>query len=235
MRALILAGGRGTRLRPYTTSFPKPLMPVGDLPVVEILMRRLQVHGITDVTLLTGHLAYMIEGYFGDGAGRGMQISYQREETPLGTAGPLARMRGRTDGDFLVMNGDLLTDVDFSALVDHHRAARADMTIAMRTHKERLELGVLSIDEAGHVTGYEEKPTLELPISMGLYVISPGILNLVPDGHYDMPQLVIDALASRRRVTAYGHRGFWLDIGRIDDYARANEEFSANPKRFLSR
>jgi NDP-mannose synthase len=235
VRAVILAGGRGTRLRPFTTSFPKPLMPVGDLPVLEILMRRLQVHGITDVTLLTGHLAYMIEGYFGDGADRGMRISYVREETPLGTAGPLAQMRGRLDDDFLVMNGDLLTDVDFSAMVDHHHVAGADMTVGMRTHQERLELGVLSIDETGHVTGYQEKPTLELPISMGLYIISPGLLDLIPDGRYDMPQLVIDALAAGRRVTAYGHGGFWLDIGRVEDYARANEEFSANPEAFLSR
>lgn len=235
MQAVILAGGRGTRLRPFTTSFPKPLMPVGDLPVVEILMRRLQIHGITDVTLLTGHLAYMIEGYFGDGADRGMRISYVREETPLGTAGPLAQMRGRLEDDFLVMNGDLLTDVNFSAMVEHHRAAGADMTVGMRTHTERLELGVLSIDGTGHVTGYQEKPTLEFPISMGLYVISPSLLDLIPDDRYDMPQLVIDALAAHRSVTAYGHGGFWLDIGRVDDYARANEEFGANPKAFLSR
>ena len=231
---MILAGGRGTRLQPFTTSVPKPLMPIGDLPVVEILMRRLQADGVTEVTLLTGHLAHLIEGYFGDGTDRGMRISYLREATPLGTAGPLAQLRGHLDDDFLVMNGDLLTNVDFRAMVDHHHAAAADMTVGTHIQEERLELGVLSIDDAGQVTGYDEKPTLQLSVSMGLYVLAPSVLDLVPEGRYDMPQLVNDALGSGRRVTAFRHPGFWLDIGRVEDYARANEEFNADPSAFLS-
>ena len=233
MRAVILAGGLGTRLRPFTTSFPKPLMPLGEHPVLEILLRRLKVHGVEEVTLLTGHLAYLIESYFADGSGLGMAIDYVREDEPLGTAGPMRQLRGRITEDFLVMNGDLLTDVDFGALMRWHEQTGASATVSMYRREERLELGVLKVDAAGNVTGYDEKPTLSLDISMGLYALSPDVLERIPAGRYDMPQLIVDLLSDGRRVVGWPHSGLWFDIGRADDYASANEAFTRDPGAFL--
>jgi NDP-mannose synthase len=233
MKAVILAGGRGTRLRPYTTSFPKPLMPIGEHPVLEILLRQLKRHGVTEVTVLTGHLAYLIEAYFGDGAELGLKLEFIREDAPLGTAGPLRALRSAIAGDFMVMNGDLLTDVDFGALVDQHRASGADVTISTCRRPERLELGVLTIADGGRVTGYDEKPTLELDVSMGLYAMSANVLDRIPEGHYDMPDLIRDLIADGRQVSSRRHDGFWLDIGRPDDFARANDAFAERPGDFL--
>jgi NDP-sugar pyrophosphorylase family protein len=233
MKAVILAGGRGTRLRPYTTSFPKPLMPIGEYPVLEILLRQLKRHGVTNATVLTGHLAYLIEAYFGDGSALGLGLDFIHEDEPLGTAGPLRALRNGIAGDFMVMNGDLLTDVDFKALMDQHHASGADVTISTCRRPERLELGVLTIGEGGRVTGYDEKPTLELDVSMGLYAMSASVLDRIPDGHYDMPDLIRDLIADGRTVGSRRHDGFWLDIGRPDDFARANDAFAERPGDFL--
>lgn len=233
MRAVVLAGGKGTRLRPFTTSFPKPLMPVGDLPILEILLRQLRAHGVTEVVLLTGHLAYLIEGYFADGAALGLRIDYIRESEPLGTAGPLRQLAGKLDDDFYVMNGDLLTDLDFTALMGRHRAAGATVTVCTYARTEKIELGVLRIDGDGDVVGYDEKPTLQLDVSMGVYAMSPAVLERVPPGYYDMPQLILDLLAAGERVRGHPHQGLWLDIGRPDDYGRANQLFAENPAALL--
>lgn len=233
MRALILAGGRGTRLRPFTTSFPKPLMPVGDIPILEILLRQLKAHGVTEVTLLTGHLAYLLEGYFTDGSALSMHIGYVREEQPLGTAGPLRQLAGTIADDFFFMNGDLLTDVDFTDLMRRHREAGALVTVSTYRRDERIELGVVKVDESGDIIGYDEKPTLHLDVSMGLYAMSPAVLERIPSGSNDMPQLILDLLARGQRVASWPHPGFWLDIGRADDYTKANEMFSKNPRAFL--
>jgi len=235
VRAVVLAGGRGTRLRPFTVSFPKPLMPVGDIPILEILLRQLHAHGVTDVTLLTGHLAYLLEGYFGDGDRLGLKIEYVREEQPLGTAGPLRQLAGQLTEDFFVMNGALLTDLDFAALMRHHRDGNDMVTVSTFTRQEKIELGVLKIDDGGLVVGYDEKPTLHLDVSMGAYAMSPAALEMIPARAYDMPELVLDLLAAHRRVGARRHDGFWLDIGRPDDYAKANEIFAENPAAFLPR
>lgn len=234
MRAVILAGGKGTRLRPFTTSFPKPLMPVGDIPILEVLLRQLHAHGVTEATLLTGHLAYLLEGYFSDGSALGMSIDYVREEAPRGTAGPLRQLAGKLDDDFFVMNGDLLTDLDFTDLLACHRSSGAAITVSTYRREEKIDLGVLKIDEeSGDVVGYDEKPTLHLDISMGVYAMSPSVLARVPDSYYDMPTLILDLLADGHRVNSRPHDGFWLDIGRVDDYARANEMFAENPAVFL--
>jgi NDP-sugar pyrophosphorylase family protein len=229
MRAVVLAGGKGTRLRPFTTSFPKPLMPVGDVPILEILLRQLRAHGVTEVTLLTGHLAYLIEGYFADGSGLGLHVDYVREEQPLGTAGPLRQLAGKLDDDFFVMNGDLLTDLDFSQLMERHRGSGAQVTVSAFARAEKIELGVLRVDPGGDVVGYDEKPTLQLDVSMGVYAMSPGVLERIPEAYYDMPTLILDLLAASQRVSGYRHGGLWLDIGRPDDYARANTLFAENP------
>ena len=233
MRAVILAGGKGTRLRPFTTSFPKPLMPVGDIPILEILLRQLRAHGVTEATLLTGHLAYLLEGYFSDGSTLGMRIDYLREEAPRGTAGPLRQLAGKLDDDFFVMNGDLLTDLDFTDLMTRHRAGGAPITVSTFCRQEKIDLGVLKIAEDGGVVGYDEKPTLNLDISMGVYAMAAPVLARIPDSYYDMPTLILDLLAAGERVNSRRHEGFWLDIGRVDDYARANEMFAENPSVFL--
>jgi NDP-mannose synthase len=233
MRAVVLAGGRGTRLRPFTTNFPKPLMPIGDVPILEILLRQLQRHGVTEVTIMSGHLAYLIEAYFGDGAALGLSLAYVREGEPLGTAGPLRQLRGRFTEDILVMNGDLLTDLDFAALMDRHRQSAGVATVSVYRHDERLELGVLQVDEAGNVVGYDEKPTLNLDISMGAYAMSPMALERIPAGRYDMPQLILDTLGAGQRVVAYRHDGLWFDIGRPTDFERANDLYASNPASFL--
>ncbi len=223
MKAVILAGGKGTRLHPYTASFPKPLMPVGDAPIMERLLRQLYAAGIRDVTVLTGHLAYLIEGYFGDGAALDLTISYVREEQPLGTAGPLRQLTGRLHGeDFLVLNGDLLTDLDFAALAAHHRAHTAVVTVGTYRTVERVDLGVLHLDASGRLVRYDEKPSYDLDVSMGVYAMSPAVLTRIPNGPYDMPTLIGDLIASGVPVHSYPHDGLWLDIGRPEDYTRAN-------------
>lgn len=232
MKAVVLAGGKGTRLRPFTTSFPKPLMPVGDLPILEILLRQLRSYGVTEVTLLTGHLAYLLEGYFTDGAALGLRVDYLREEQPLGTAGPLRQLAGKLDDDFLVMNGDLLTDLDFGALMSGHRSGGADVTVCTYAREEKIELGVLRID-GGDVVGYEEKPTLRLDVSMGVYAMRPAALERIPTGYYDMPNLILDTLAAGSRVRSHRHDGLWLDIGRPDDYGRANQLVAERPEALL--
>jgi NDP-mannose synthase len=233
MRAIVLAGGRGTRLRPFTTSFPKPLMPIGDIPILEILLRQLKAHGVHHVTVLTGHLAYLIEGYFATGASLGLAIDYLHEEVPLGTAGPLRQLAGTLDDDFFVLNGDLLTDLDFATLMQRHQACGATATVSTFSRTEKIELGVLQIDPDGLVTGYEEKPTLSYDVSMGVYAMSPTVLDRVPAGYYDMPTLVLDLLAAGQRVVSHRHTGRWLDIGRGDDYDEANRLFADDPGIFL--
>lgn len=233
MRAIVLAGGKGTRLRPFTTSFPKPLVPIGDVPVLEILLRQLKAHGVRHVTVLTGHLAYLIEGYFNDGSAWGLSIDYIRERKPLGTAGPLRQLAGTLSDDFFVLNGDLLTDLDFGALMRHHRESGAVATVSTFARTEKIELGVLHIGPTGDVEGYEEKPTLKFDVSMGVYAMSPKALKRIPARYYDMPTLIVDLLAAGQRVASYRHDGRWLDIGRGDDYDEANRLFAENPDIFL--
>jgi NDP-sugar pyrophosphorylase family protein len=233
MRAVILAGGKGTRLRPFTTSFPKPLMPVGDIPILEIVLRQLRMHGVTDVTMLTGHLAYLLEGYFTDGSHLGMKIEYIREENPLGTAGPLRSLTGKVFDDFFVMNGDLLCNMDFSALMKQHKSEANPVTVSTYVRSEKIELGVLKVAEGGRVYGYEEKPTLRYDVSMGVYAMSPAVLERIPDGFYDMPTLILDLLAAGFEVGSRRHDGLWLDIGRPDDYDEANYLFRNDPELFL--
>jgi NDP-sugar pyrophosphorylase family protein len=233
MRAVILAGGKGTRLRPFTTSFPKPLMPVGEIPILEIVLRQLARHGVKDVTMLTGHLAYLLEGYFSDGSALGLRIDYLHEDEPLGTAGPLRQLAGVVSDDFFVMNGDLLTDLDFSALMTTHKAGGCAVTVSTYSRAEKIELGVLQIDKQSHVVGYEEKPTLRYDVSMGVYAMAPGVLDRIPAGFYDMPTLILDLLAAGEPVNSVRHDGLWLDIGRPDDYDEANFLFKNHPDLFL--
>lgn len=233
-RVVILAGGKGTRLRPFTASFPKPLVPLGDKPILEIVLRQLASHGFNHVTLTIGHLSDLIRAYVGHNKfiSQRLQIDYVEETTPTGTAGSLARVEGLTD-TFLVMNGDVLTNLDYSALVAAHKASGAALTIAAHNKVERIELGVLEADASGRLSGYIEKPTQVYEVSMGVYVYEPRVLDLIaPDQYLDFPDLVRLLIARGEHVQIYRNDAFWLDIGRPADYARAQEIIEAEPAQF---
>ncbi len=228
LRAVILAGGKGTRLMPFTVNFPKPLVPLGDKPILEVLVARLLHFGITDITLTLGHLGELIKAYFHhrQQVTQRMTLRYVEEEEPTGTAGSLALVPGLTD-TFLAMNGDLLTDLDLDALVDFHRTQQAQLTIATHARRVKIDLGVLEFDDAYRVTGYVEKPESTYRVSMGIYVYEPTVLRHIKrDEHLDFPDLVLRLLAAGERVCAYPADCLWLDIGRPDDYARAQELYA---------
>jgi NDP-sugar pyrophosphorylase family protein len=233
MRAVILAGGKGTRLLPYTTVLPKPLMPIGDMPILEIVLRQLKVGGVDRVTMAVGYLAELLEAFFRDGTRLGLRIDYSMEEKPLGTVGPLTLIDG-LDETFLVMNGDTLTTLDYAALVRHHRSSGAAATIGTFSRQVKIDFGVIEANAAGTVVDYVEKPTLDYRVSMGIYVFEPAVLRHLEKGVYcDLPTLVRRLLDAGERVAAYPFAGYWLDMGRPDDYGRAIEEFAARRAEFL--
>ncbi len=233
MRAVILAGGRGTRLAPYTTILPKPLMPIGDMPILEIVIRQLARHGFDDLTLAVGYLAELLMAYCGGGEKFGVKLTYSREEQPLGTAGPIALVPDLND-TFLVMNGDLLTTLDYSAMLDYHRRRGALATIACYQRDVKIDLGVIHADEDNWVSDYIEKPVYHYTVSMGIYLFEPQILSYIPKGQrLDLPELVLKLARDGRKVNVFNFDGYWLDIGRHDDYERAIEEFSKHRDKFL--
>jgi dTDP-glucose pyrophosphorylase len=220
--ALIMAGGRGTRLRPLTLSRPKPMLPVAGRPILEHVIERLVECGFSQVLVSTGYQSQMIEDHLQDGRQFGASIRYLREERPLGTAGALSRLPGDVQGDLLVMNGDILTTVDFSALLESHVASGADMTVSIREMVEQLEYGVVRV-EGEWVQAIEEKPRRSLLVNAGIYVVGPRMRALAPgDEPFDMTDLIRWGIGERRRVRSYPLREFWLDIGRMADYERAN-------------
>jgi NDP-sugar pyrophosphorylase family protein len=227
-RAVVLAGGRGTRLAPYTTVLPKPLMPVGDRPILEIVLHQLRGAGFDHITLAVGHLAHLIRAVLGDGTSNRVSIDYHEERDPLGTAGPLASIPN-LDSTFLMLNGDVLTTLDYRALVQAHSEAGNALTIATHRRTVQTDYGVLRTDGAAgstdRVVGYEEKPELAYTVSMGVYVLEPSVLRHVPAGRpYDLPDLVLALLAAGEAVGSYLFDGYWLDIGREDDYRRAQAD-----------
>jgi NDP-mannose synthase len=232
MKAVILAGGKGSRLAPYTTVLPKPLMPIVDMPILEIVLNQLKRCGFTDIVIAVGHLASLIKAYFGDGSGVGIRIEYIFEATPLGTAGPLGNIEG-LDETFLVMNGDILTDLDYAELVDQHKSGGSMMTIATYRRKVKIDFGVLET-ESGYVSEYIEKPTLDYLVSMGVYVMEPEVRrHIKKDEYLDLPDLVRLLLASGEKVRAYPFEGRWLDIGRQEDFLEAQARFEENRDQFL--
>lgn len=221
---VVLAGGRGTRLAPYTTVFPKPLMPVGDMPVLEILLRQLARNGLTTVHLAVGHLAGLLEAYFGDGSRFGVELRYWHEPGPLGTAGPLAAIETASD-QIVVMNGDLLTALDFAALVQAHAVSGAAATVGVHRREVPIDFGVVK-REGQAITGFEEKPTLAYEVSMGVYVVERSAVELIPAAtHFDFPDFVLLMLEHGLAVNAYLSDAFWLDIGRHEDYELAVSSF----------
>jgi len=232
MRAVILAGGKGTRLAPYTTVLPKPLMPIGEMPILEIVIRQLARHGFNDLTLAVGYLAELLMAYCGDGSKFGVKLEYSKEEQPLGTAGPISLIPNLKE-TFLVMNGDLLTTIDYSAMWKYHKERGAIATLASYRREVKIDLGVIE-SEDGWVKDYIEKPTYHYAVSTGIYIFEPDVLMHVEKGQrLDLPELVLRLMRAGQKVNIYNFDGYWLDIGRHDDYDSAIEEFSAHRTEFL--
>lgn len=236
MRAVVLAGGRGTRLRPYTVVLPKPLMPVGDRPVLDIVVRQLRNAGFERLTVSTGYLAELIEAFLRDGRSYGIAVDYFRETHPLGTVGSLALIEGLEE-PFLVMNGDVLTDLDYRRLLDDHTASDAIATIATCRREVEISLGVLHFGEEAdpaRLTGYVEKPHIDYEASMGVYCFSPRVVEYIERGeHIDFPDLILRLLDAGETVRGWRSDAYWLDIGRHEDYEQAQEEFERVRHRLL--
>jgi len=237
-RAVILAGGRGSRLAPYTAVLPKPLLPVGDRAIVDIVICQLSARGWDEVVLSVGHLAHLVRAVLGDGSKYGVPIRYHEEDEPLGTAAPLREIEG-LDETFLTMNGDVLTSLDYDQLLEVHREAGNMLTIATHHRQVPTDYGVLQLDgeaPSPRITGYEEKPVHAYTVSMGVYALEPAALaHIPPSGAFDIPHLVRALLDAGEPVGALPHDGFWLDIGRPDDYERAAREIDDVLPQLLPR
>lgn len=233
VKAVILAGGKGTRLKPLTAVFPKPLVPLGEKPVLEILLRRLRAFSLIDVNICTGYLSELIMAVCGNGEKYDLNITYSKEETPLGTAGPLGLIEGLSD-PFIVMNGDLLTTLDMVKMIKFHIDQKADFTIGAFKRDMKIDFGVIESGEHGEFVGFKEKPTYHFEVSMGVNVINRSVLHYIEPGKYlDMPDLILKVKNGGGKVSCYREECFWLDIGRMDDYALAQEQFMENMGFFL--
>ena len=233
MKAIVLAGGKGTRLAPYTHILPKPLMPIDDMPILEVLLRQMKRAGVNHVVLTVGHLSSLLRAYFGTGEQWGLDISYSYEDKPLGTAGPIALVPG-LDKTFLVTNGDVLTTLNLKKLIAFHKQKGGIATIAAHQRQVKIDLGVIQWDGDDRVSGYIEKPTTDYTVSMGMYIFEPRVLDYIPVGQYlDFPDLILKLLANGEKVCGYTFDGYWMDLGRPDDYAQANEDFCNMKKQFL--
>ncbi len=233
MRAVILAGGRGTRLRPYTVVLPKPLMPIGEWPILEVILRQLKRAGFTRATLAVNHQAELIKAFCGAGGKWGIAVDYSTEERELGTMGPLRLIPDLPD-HFLIMNGDVLTDLDFAAFHADHVARDGLFTVSSHFREEVIDYGVLVANEAGDLVEFREKPRTRYHVSMGVYMASRRVLDLIPDGvRYGFDDLMLDLIRRGTPARVRDHRGLWLDIGRPDDCGRAADLFERERARFL--
>jgi NDP-mannose synthase len=224
MKAVILAGGKGTRLKPFTYVLPKPLVPVGEKPILALLVEQLKKFDFTDIVLCVNHMAELIMAYFGDGSKLGVQISYSMEDKPLSTVAPL-RLVPNLPENFLVVNGDILTDLDFASFFAKHCNSGAMVTVATCTRQFKVDFGVMDL-QGTQVVGFREKPEYEFPVSMGVYAFNRRVLELVPDDRaFGFDQLMHLLLAQKKTIAVYPYTGYWLDIGRIEDFERANAEY----------
>lgn len=233
MRAVILAGGKGARLRPFTMTIPKPLLPLGDVPIIEVVLRQLALAGVRRVALTLGHMAHLFTAFFGTGERLGIELEYYVEDEPLGTAGSLHLVKN-LDEPFLVMNGDLLTTIDYRKLVQDHLASGALGTIAVAKRNVNIDFGVIVGNERGELVEYREKPTIDYAVSMGINVLSPAAIEFIPrQAKFDMPDLMMAMKRAGRLVRCFDSDCYWQDIGRFDDYQQASSDFAASPQRFL--
>jgi NDP-sugar pyrophosphorylase family protein len=234
MRAVILAGGLGMRLRPYTTVLPKPLVPIGDRPILEHILRRLAACGVTKVDLCIGHLGDLLQAYFRQGTTlpEDLELAWHWEDEPLGTAGALTQVEN-LDETFIAMNGDVLTTLDYRELVRHHRQSKAVLTVAMHAGRVDVDLGVIEHRD-GYISGYREKPTLHYDVSMGIYVYEPRALEFIGHGPVQFPDLVQTLLEAGQPIAAYASAAEWYDIGTLGEYERATEDFHDRPELFAT-
>lgn len=232
MMAVLLAGGRGTRLRPLTVTVPKPLLPIGDEAIVEVVLAQLRAAGFTRVVITLGHMARLFAAVIGDGSRWGMKVDYVFENEPLGTAGPL-RMVQDLEDDFLVMNGDILTTLDYRKLVAFHREKQALGTIAVTQRTVHIDYGVITALPDARLAHYHEKPRIDYAVSMGINVLSRRAIEFIPEGtKFDMPDLMNVMHTTERRVFCFGANCYWQDIGRMEDYETASADFQKDPQRF---
>ncbi len=231
MRAVILAGGKGTRLRPYTTVLPKPLVPIADRPILELVIRQLARHGFTRIDLSVGHMGGLIKSYLDSiELPSGLELHYVWEDAPLGTAGALTRIED-LDEPFLAMNGDVLTTLNYSQLMRFHLGHEGALTIATHRQNVDIDLGVIE-SEDGFVKEYVEKPTMRFDVSMGVYVYDPDVVGLIPERRFDFPDVVNAMLEANRKVAIYAGDGVWFDIGTVGEHERATAEIEAHPELF---
>lgn len=223
MRAIILAGGKGTRLRPFTTLIPKPLMPIaGEKSILEINLEQLARAGFERATLAVNHFSHLIQAYFGDGSRFGIELDYSLEEKVLGTMGPLKLIPDLPDS-FLVMNGDVLTDLDFGSFLSAHKDSGADFSVASYSRVQKVDFGVLEVKN-NLLEGFREKPELNYEVSMGIYGVNRDVVETIPeDTPFGFDDLMLTCLERRLPVRVSRHEGTWLDIGRPEDYEKANE------------
>lgn len=233
MRAIILAGGKGTRLKPYTTLIPKPLVPIGGkYSILEVILMQLADAGFTRVTLAVNHLANLIQAYFGDGKRLGLEIDYSIEEVPLNTIGPLTLIDDLPE-NFLVMNGDILCDLDYKKFFERHVSADADVSVSAFQRDVKVDFGVLDYDSNNRLTAFREKPEYHFNVSMGIYCLNRRVIEQLQKGaSYGFDQLMLDGIDSGKHIAICPFDGFWLDIGRPEDYAYADEHFSEFSDRF---
>lgn len=234
MKAVILAGGKGTRLRPYTISIPKPLVPLGEDPIIEIILRQLEKSGIKHVNIALGYLAELLKAYFSQLNHRyNMEISFSQETEPLGTIGPIKKIAG-LDETFLVLNGDILTTLSFKDLIDFHKREGAIATLAVHSRKVEIDYGVIDISQDLKILKHREKPVLEYMVGMGICVFEPGILDYIPEnGKYDVPDLIRCLIENGQKISAYVSDDYWMDIGRPDDYEKAINDYTTSSVKFV--
>ena len=235
MQALILAGGKGTRLRPYTTVLPKPLMPVCNYPILEIIIRQLKYAGVQEIILAVSYMSHLFQAFFQDGSRYGLKIHYSFEEKALGTAGPIALVLDRLEDDFLVMNGDLLTTLNYRKLYSFHKGRGGAATIGLFPREAKIDFGVIEKNADQQLKEYIEKPVYHFTVSMGINVFKKNVVREVIESgkHMDIPDLILRIKEAGLPIYCYSEDCQWLDIGRMDDYQQAVEMFASKPEEFL--
>ena len=232
-RAIILAGGKGMRLKPYTVALPKPLVPIGETPILEIIIKQLVKHNFDHITITINHLADIIKAFFGDGSKWGVKIDYSLEEQPLSTMGPLSLIQDLPE-NFLVMNGDILTDLNYSAFIEEHIKSNNLFTVSSHVREEKNDYGILEVSDSNIITGFREKPITKFGVSMGIYAANKKILKYIPlNKKYGFDHLMLDMISDQSPAKVIKHHGYWLDIGRPDDYAKACEDVDKIIKNIL--
>ena len=234
MQTIILAGGKGTRLKPYTTVLPKPLMPIGDMPILEIVVRQLKYYGCKKIVIAVGHLKELLIAFFNDGRRWELDIKYSFEDKPMGTAGPLKLINSdELDDNFIVMNGDVLTNLNFHEFFQFHKNNNALCTIASYNKPVNINLGVMEL-ENNQVINYIEKPVLNYIVSMGIYAFRKETLEYIPSNiYFDFPDLIKSLIEKHKKVLCYNFKGHWLDIGTPSDFEIATDIFEDNKNIFL--